>query len=104
MAAVDPTGTVVGVGGGIVLALALLCVLLCVARRYRRRPRRFERVRQGEDTGLRNGRRKPGRAKRAADGNGRGHAVEGVKLEDFLNGGADFKFSRPARAKRNGRG
>ena len=100
-------GTVAGVGGGIVLALALLCVLLCVARRYRRRPRRFERVRQGEDTGLRNGRRgskKPGRAKRAADGNGRGRAMEGVKLEDFLNGGGDFKFSRPARAKRNGRG
>ena len=92
--------------GGIMLVLALLCVLLCVARRYRRRPRRFERVRQGEDTELRNGRRaskKPGRAKRAADGNGRG-PVEGVKLEDFLNGGADFKFSRPARAKRNGRG
>ena len=107
VAAVDPTGTVVGVGGGIVLVLALLCVLLCVARRYRRRPRRFERVRQGEDTGLRNGRRaskKPGRAKRAADANGRGRAMEGVKLEDFLNGGADFKFSRPGRAKRNGRG
>ena len=75
-----------------------------LARRYRRRPRRFERVRQGEDTGLRNGRRgskKPGRVAKRADANGR--AVEGVKLEDFLNGGADFKFSRPARAKRNGR-
>ena len=101
VAAVDPTGTGEGAVRRDCAGGRRCSACCCASRRHAAGGRRFERVRQGEDTGLRNGRRA---AKKLPSRRGPWTptgALWKAEAEDFERG-ADFKFSRPARAKRNG--